>query len=136
MRIQSEQQVHHREVFDAIRKKKSNDLVRKLGLFIDKKGIIRCAHQLQNADLSYGEKFPILLPKLKSSRFTRLLIRHFHMLVYHQGTAYTFNQIRREFWIPQGQAAVSSVILGCEKCKPFMRRPYTQPKIWTYLPSG
>lgn len=106
---------------------KRHDLVHRLGLFLDEHGIIRCAHRLKNSALHQQEKFPILLQRAKSSHFTKLIIRHFHTLVYHQGTSYTLAAIRKEFWIPAGRAAVSSLVTACKKCKRFTTRPFKQP---------
>jgi len=100
--IKGEQEFHYADVVDALRHSKHHELVRKLGLFLSSDGIIRCAHRLKISILAYNQKFPILLPKLQLSYFSRLLVLYFHGLVYHQGTAYTLNAIRKEFWLPQG----------------------------------
>ncbi|XKL63773.1 hypothetical protein PGB90_006137 [Kerria lacca] len=125
--LKNEQEFHFAEVFDAIKRKRRPDLVSKLNLFIDPQGLLRCAHRLCNADLPYVEKFPILLPNTKSSHFVRLLITYFHELTYHQGTAYTLNILRREFWILRGRATVSAIVRKCARCKRFRTRPYQQP---------
>jgi len=124
--VRSQQRQFYSDVLTALHDKKKHDLVCRLGLFLDEDSIIRCAHHLQNANVLHGEKFPILMScKLY---FTTLLIRYFHSLVCHQGTSYTLHSLRREYWIPQGRAAVSSVVCQCTQCKRFIAHPFPQPQ--------
>lgn len=108
--LKAEQLFHYEDVLKALHTKKHHPLVHKLGLFLDADGIIRCAHRLRNSPIFYDEKFPILLARIGQSHFTKLIVSYFHALVYHQGSSYTLNAIRKEFWIPAGRAAVSSFV--------------------------
>jgi len=125
--VKAKQTYHFYDLFLALKTGKKHDLVHRLGLFLDEHDIIRCAHCLQNSALRLQEKFPILLQRAKSSHFTKLVIRHFHALVYPQGTAYTLAAVRKEYWILAGHAAISSVVTACRKCKWFTMRPFHQP---------
>jgi len=125
--IQAEQRYHYADILAALRNKKKHNLTSRLGLFLDNNNVIRCAHHLRNANLPFVAKFPILLPKVKASYFSQLMVLYFHGLTYHQGTAYMLNSLRREFWLPQGRKAVSSSVRACQKCKKFMSRAFPQP---------
>lgn len=54
-------------------KTKKPAIVQQLGLYLDDQGLIRCRGRLQNTELSYDTKFPILLPK--HGLLTTLIIR-------------------------------------------------------------
>lgn len=125
--VSLDQKYHYHDVFEALKKNRSHELIHRLGLVLDSYGVIRCAHRLKNSPLQPTEKFPILLAQIKNSVFTRLLVKHFHHLVYHQGTAYTLAALRKEFWVPQGRAAVYSVVTTCQSCKRFTSKSYRQP---------
>ena len=62
------------------------------GLFLDHKGIWRCGGQLQNADLSFTAKHPILLPR--KHLFTALFIFDSHLHVGHNGVKKTVTETR------------------------------------------
>ena len=47
---------------NSIRKLKSNNLQRQLGIYIDIHGILRCCGRFENAELCENAKHPILLP--------------------------------------------------------------------------
>jgi len=111
--VKAEQTYHFYNIFLTLKTGKKHDLVHRLGLFLDEHDIIRCAHRLRNSALRLQEKFLILLQRAKSPHFTKLVIRHFHALVYHQGTAYTFAVVWKEYWIPARRVAASSVVTAC-----------------------
>lgn len=94
---------------------KSNTL-HKLDPFLDPNGILRAGGRLRRASLSYGVKFPIILPK--SSHVTMLIIKQIHEKVKHQGRGITLNEVRASgYWILGGVAAVGSFIARCVTCR-------------------
>ena len=125
--LKAEQQFHYNNVIRDLSADRISRTIKKFGLYLDEFGLIRCAHRLRNANLPQGSKFPILLPRSKESHFTKLLVIHFHKLVYHQGTAYTLTALKKEFWLPRGRATVSSIVRTCQQCKRFTTRPFPQP---------
>ena len=58
-------------------------LKKDLNLQKDEGNIIRCRGRLKNAPMKYDPKYPIIL--LKNSKFTELVVKHYHKLVFHNG---------------------------------------------------
>ena len=93
-----------------------SSMLHKLDPFIDSQGIIRAGGRLRRASLSYGIKFPIILPR--SSHVTTLIIKHFHEKIKHQGRGITLNEVRANgYWIIGGTSAVGSYIANCVVCR-------------------
>ena len=96
------------------RKGKAPDLCKKLGLFLED-GLIRCKGRVDNADVTYAAKFPILPPK--KHWLTKLLIEEAHELALHGGVQDTLCTIREKYWVPQGRQSVKSTTRKCFICK-------------------
>ena len=62
-------------------------LKRQLNLFLDPQGLWRCRGRLENADLSYSSKYPILLSR--DHPITSLTIEDAHRRVFHDGVRET-----------------------------------------------
>ena len=106
--------------------KKFPVLKKEFGLFLDERKLWRCGGRLQNADLPYAAKHPILLSK--THHLTRLLIREAHIRVQHNGVRETLTEVRSKFWIICGRSVVRMVIHKCVTCKRFEGRPYHTPR--------
>ena len=88
----------------------------KLDPFLDENEILRVGGRLRRANLSDEVKFPIILPK--RSHISKLIIRHFHEKINHQGKGMTLNEIRSNgLWIIDATSSVFSVISSCVKCQ-------------------
>ncbi|XP_065219687.1 uncharacterized protein LOC135845152 [Planococcus citri] len=127
MWIKFEQRSFYAEVYSALESGRKHPLIKKLNLFVDPRGIIRCAGRFCNAPLTKNEKQPILLPPASESPFVRMLIQYYHETSMHSGVGYTLSLIRRRFWIPTGRRAVFIAIQNCHNCKRYSARPYRQP---------
>jgi len=92
--IKAEQQFFYADMINALKHSKRNDSVRKLNLYLDNEGIIRCQHWLHQASLPINARQPILLAPLNQLYFTKLIVSYFHGLTFHQGTTYTLNVSR------------------------------------------
>ena len=90
------------------------ELVKKLGLFLEN-DIIRCKGRIDNSQLSYSARFPILLPK--KHWFTKLVIEDAHHQALHGGVQDTLCKLREHYWVPQGRQSVKSVIGKCYVCR-------------------
>ena len=98
-----------------------------LDVFIDSKGLLRVGGRLRNSELSFEEKHPIVLPK--HSHITKLVIKHCHMKVMHQGRGMTIAEIQNSgYWVVGCNALVSSLIKGCIVCRK-TRRPVESQKM-------
>jgi len=88
----------------------------KLSPFIDNKAVFRVGGRLTKAQLSTNETHPMLIPS--KHHITRLIIRHFHAQVRHQGRHFTEGAIRAAgFWLVGGKRAISSDIFNCVTCR-------------------
>ena len=58
-----------------------------LDCFLDSNYIIRVGGRIHNAELNYGEIYPVVFPK--GNYFSSLLIQHFHEKVKRQGRLMT-----------------------------------------------
>ncbi|XP_023816942.1 uncharacterized protein LOC111948389 [Oryzias latipes] len=92
----------------------------KLSTFLDDKGILRVGGRLSQSTLHPNIKHPVILPK--NSHLSRLLIKHFHERVRHQGRGMTTNHLRANgWWILGCSSAVSSYIYNCVKCRKYRK---------------
>ena len=89
-------------------------------LFQDERQLWRCGGRLQNADLPYSAKHPILLNK--KHHLTVLVIRDAHRRVCHNGVRGTLTEVRSKFWIIGGRSLVRFIIHSCTVCKRFEGR--------------
>ena len=105
---------------------KHDQMKRSLGVFKDSVGILRCRGRIGNAPLPFNTKYPTLLPK--NHRFTTLIVEDSHAKVGHNKTRETLNQIRTNYWIPQGRSLVKTVINRCRLCKIFEGKTCTYPE--------
>ena len=77
--------------------------------------LLVCKWRLDNADLDFRSKFPILLPK--NNAFSDLMIMDCHERVQHNKLRSTLAELRSEFWVTQGRQQVKKVIGKCLTCK-------------------
>ena len=96
-------------------------------------GIVRCIGRLENSDLVYDSKFPILIPS--ESPFTSLIINYVHKLCGHGVVNYVVVSLRKKWWISFARQRVRSLIRKCIICKRLHGKPYATPQIPPY-PSG
>ena len=64
-------------------------------LFLDENGIWRCGGHLFKAELPYGVKHPILLPR--QHHLTTLVVRRTHSRVLHNGAKETLTEVSSKF---------------------------------------
>ena len=96
----------------------------KLSPFIGEDGLIRVGSRLQYADLSYDEKFPILLPK---GHVALLIIRYHHDFMKHAGVNLLIASLRCNFWIMGCRRIAKSVIAKCISCQKLDSKSCQQP---------
>lgn len=105
-------------------RKRKSDLSR-LDPFVDNDGILRVGGRLRRADLDYGEKHPILLPK--RHHVSQLVVNHYHQKVHHQGRQITHGAIRQAgYWIIGGHSTVNKELSSCVPCRKSRGRPLEQ----------
>ena len=94
-------------------------------LFQDDKGIWRCGGRIQNADLSYSAKHPILITRFHY--LATLLVWRAHERVFHGGVKATLTELRSQFWIICGRSLVKHLIRKCVICRRYEGKPYGAP---------
>ncbi|XP_075167412.1 uncharacterized protein LOC142239506 [Haematobia irritans] len=99
--------------------------------FIDENDIIRVNGRLVNADLSYNEKYPIILPV--QSKFSQLFISFIHDLLMHAEHSLMIRTIRQEYYISRLRSNIKKCIRNCKTCIIYKQK--TQSQIMAALPS-
>ncbi|KAL0859999.1 hypothetical protein ABMA27_010314 [Loxostege sticticalis] len=82
--------------------------------FIDDKGLLRVGGRLQNSNLPFTKKFPIILPK--KCHVTRLIIRNEHLILLHGGLKIVSSSLSQRFFILNSMREIKSVIHKCITC--------------------
>lgn len=82
--------------------------------FIDDKGVLRVGGRLQNANVNYSKKFPIILPK--NCHVTKLIVRQEHLLLLHGGIKLVLSSLSQKYYIINAVREVKSVIHKCVIC--------------------
>ena len=100
-------------------------LVRKLRLFLDKEGLIRCGGRIHNAPLNHLTKFPYLLPQ--KHPLTALIIYSIYIKLYHAGVNSIVTALCQSYWVPAARQYVKSLLHRCTICKRHHGRPYPAP---------
>ena len=119
------QNTEFHNVIENIRKKKYDNLIVQLGLYMDNSGLTRCQGRLENGEICEEGRYPLLL--LKCHRYTDLIIQCYHKKAVHTGCAQTLSSIRQKYWIPQGHRAVKCVLKKCTICRRHEGGPYKMP---------
>ena len=91
----------------------------------DEKRIWRCGGRIQNADLTYSTKHPILIAR--SHYLATLLVWRAHERVFHGGVKTTLTELRSQFWIICGRSLVKQLIGKCVIRRRFEGKPYNAP---------
>lgn len=115
----------HDEIQKLKNKKSTSKFLRKLNAFLDKDDILRVGGRLRNSNLSFLQKHPAILPK--RSRFTDLIIQHFHITHLHPGVQTLQFLISQQFWILSARSSIKRVVSGCKQCWRLSPRPYQPP---------
>ena len=100
-------------------------LEKDLNLQKDDKNTIRCRERLKKPPMKYDAKYPIILPK--NSKFTELVIKHYHKLVLRNDVRETLNQIRTKFRITKTRNYIRRIIKKCVICNCHERSPFQYP---------
>ncbi|XP_050301530.1 uncharacterized protein LOC126739765 [Anthonomus grandis grandis] len=98
---------------------------RKLSPFIDKEGMLRVGGRLQNSDLPYSAKHPLLLPKVHP--FTNLVIEYTHNQHLHPGLKTLHHLLLQQFWIISAKHVIQKLLSKCLLCFRTKPKPYQPP---------
>lgn len=99
---------------------KTDSKLRGLHPFLGAFGILRVGGRLQNAELSFNQRHPIILP-IKHQIVTNL-IAEAHAKTFHGTENLTQAYLRHRFHIPRMSEKVRNFIHGCMKCFKFAKQ--------------
>lgn len=85
-----------------------------LNPFLDSQGLLRVGGRLGKADLSYEQKFPVILPN--KNKITNMIILQEHYRFLHSGPQALLGQIRLKYWPISGRRTIRSVLSKCIVC--------------------
>lgn len=88
-----------------------------LNPFIDTEQILRVGGRLQNSDMTFCEKHPIILSN--QCHLATLIIRMHHMESMHGGPQLVLGLLRKKYWIINARSAVRLIIFRCIPCHRF-----------------
>ena len=103
--------------------KTSDQFIKDLGLYLDKKGLIRSRGRLKHSWYHFNDQ--VLLPP--KSRITHLLIMQAHESIHHGGMSETLSELRRQFWLPKGRQTVKKSLKECRHCRRILAKSLPHP---------
>lgn len=115
--IKKEQKKHFYEELNKIQQNQNVDKSSKLaGLspFLDENGLLCVRGRLSNAEITYDEKHPIIVPN--HSNLSRILSLEAHQKTMHGGTQAMLHFIRAKYWIVGAKRAVTTILKSCLPC--------------------
>lgn len=99
--------------------------LRRLSPCVDEDGLLRIGGRLEHSTLNTKEKFPFIIPG--HSHLAKLLVRHYHEKVKHQGRIFTEGSVRMAgFWIIGAKKCINSTLHKCVVCKKLRGRTVEQ----------
>lgn len=99
--------------------------LRNLSPFLDEDGVLRVGGRLQNSNLPYDSKHPILLPQ--NHHVSKLIILEVHSRGFHvRGVNGLLSDLRAKYWIVRGRELIKKIQQSCLKCKRLRGKPFDQ----------
>lgn len=92
--------------------------------FLDDKGLLRIRGRLENAELSFACKHPIIIP---NCHLAKLLVKFHHLFLQHAGVSTIVSTVRESFWIIGIRRVAKSVNKECVRCQRHDSRACSQP---------
>ncbi|XP_026462660.1 uncharacterized protein LOC113365282, partial [Ctenocephalides felis] len=85
-----------------------------LNPFLDEQNILRVGGRLEKANISYDQKFPIILPA--KNHVTDLILLQEHQRLLHAGVQTVLANIRLRFWPINARNRIKQIIKNCVRC--------------------
>jgi hypothetical protein len=99
----------------------------KLAVVIDKHDILRVGGRLKNANIEFGQKHPILVPK--SHRISETILQHYHARSEHQGRHITHGAIiSAGYHVEDARQKIRTMLAECGLCRR-LRRPTEEQRM-------
>lgn len=119
--IDFKEDIHHLKQKGFVR---SNSKLSCLRPFLDDHGILRVGGRLEQANITYAAKHPIIISP--GSRLAELIIQQAHITTLHGGPRLTLSFIREKYWLISGISSVKKHIRSCVKCRRYSQESYQQ----------
>ncbi|XP_054706729.1 uncharacterized protein LOC129216539 [Uloborus diversus] len=132
--IKSVQEVEFTEEIELLKKNESvarKSKLKFLNPFLDKDSILRVGGRLNNSNLNFDHKHPIILPK--SHKLTSIIFEYFHKKYLHLGPQSLLHHVRMQYWPINGKSTARKIVHECITC--FKNKPVTAQQIMGNLPS-
>ena len=91
-----------------------NSVLSKLAPFVDANGIIRARTRLNYSELTYEEKYPIILPKCT---LAALIVQEQHMQLKHAGVTQMMSSVRNQYWVIGLRCLARKIKRSCFQCQ-------------------
>ena len=101
------------ELLQAKRNIPKTSKLHQLSCYLDEEGLLRIKGRLDNSELSFDSKHPVVLPNCWISR---LIVLDYHSSMKHAGVSTIINAIREKYWILNLRRIAKSVIKSCVPC--------------------
>ncbi len=95
-----------------------------LSPYIDNSGLMRVGGRLQQADIPYQQKHPIIL--FRKSYLALILVRHLHTLNHHAGPTMTMGILSQQYYMSGARTLVRTVTHDCTTCRKQLARVASQ----------
>ena len=114
---------------EVVRLKQGKDIPKSSKLYVltpyvDETGLLRVRTRLEMSNLTYAEKFPIIM---NNGWFSRLIAEEKHQTMKHDGVGTVVTSLRNEFWIIGLRRLVKGIIHGCLVCQKLSALSCNQP---------
>ncbi|XP_055921716.1 uncharacterized protein LOC129952857 [Eupeodes corollae] len=85
-----------------------------LAPFVDDQGLLRVGGRIQESNVAYSAKHPIILDK--NTRIAKLIVDHFHSSNCHAGVSLLFAILRQEYYIIGCRNLLRKIVHKCVPC--------------------
>ena len=93
---------------------------------VEKDKVLVCQGRLENSDLEFESRYPIILPK--EHRLTYLIVLDCHKKVHHSKVRSTLAEVRSRFWVTKGRQFVKKILKLCFLCRKLNGKSYNAPR--------
>ncbi|XP_036146395.1 uncharacterized protein LOC118646807 [Monomorium pharaonis] len=102
-----------------------------LSPFVDERGVLRVGGRIQNSQLPFETKHPIVLPS--NNKFTQMLFEREHRRLMHIGPQALLYSIREKYWPLKGKNIARGIVHNCITCS--RNKPRLLSQVMGQLPA-
>ncbi|XP_072375127.1 uncharacterized protein [Diabrotica undecimpunctata] len=102
----------------------SNKSLLQFAPFLDKNEMLRVGGRLRYSEVTFDQKYPLLLPS--KNHVVRLILKKEHLRLHHAGPQNTLSQVRLRYWPLNGLREIKRIVHECHVCFKFNAKPLAQ----------